>query len=359
MKLNDFIFRFKNNGLVCNAGIYRVRTFVNTAAEVYVVITELDENTSISVTNAVEVLVAELIKQQKIPVQANIIEHYPKSIGFSQSFDYVTFNQNGQPFWHSISFHHLLTRLECQKEEFDDYKKDKRVQKEIQDALNGIPKIEKFEYIEPFEITERRLAIMGNQHTKDELTSLLETYPSESELSIFLKQDMSLLAECYAYPSEEYICFAEFPVGERRADFALFTGRSRMSIYLFEIKGAQGKLCRQNHYHEFRAKIQEGRGQLIQSAAWCSQNYGKFRSFVHNVLKEVKNGRYPYRAFLGPKYRLEVDPNKDIKLNYILIAGRTNNELPDSHKRHTEDSMANLDIQTETWDSWMNKLTRE
>ena len=77
MKINDFIFRFRSNGIISNAGICRVRTFLNAACEVYVVLSELNENPSTSVTNAVELLVSELIRQQKIPVQAKILEHYP------------------------------------------------------------------------------------------------------------------------------------------------------------------------------------------------------------------------------------------------------------------------------------------
>lgn len=358
LKINDFIFRFRGNGVISNAGICRVRTFLNAACEVYVVLSELNENPSTSVTNAVELLVSELIHQQKIPAQAKILEHYPKCTWFAERFDLVTFDQHNQPSWRSVSFAFVKKALECSDAEFDDYQKDKRVQKEIQNALNGIPKIEKFEYVEPFEITERRLAILQDQHSIEDVKKLLDTYPSERELSTFIKQDMSLLAECYACPSEEYIGFAEFPVGNGRVDFALFTGRSRMNVYLIELKGAQDNLCRQNHYHEFRSSIQEGRGQLIQRAMWCNQNYEKFRLFVHQVLKEVKNGRRPYHAFLGPKYRLEVDPNKDVRICYVLIGGRTGNDLSDSQKRHAEDLAVHPDMQTETWDSWVNKLTR-
>ena len=73
MKINDFIFRFKSNGFINNSGICRVRIFTNSASEVYTVLSELDENPSTSVTNAVELLVAQLISQQKIPANAKII----------------------------------------------------------------------------------------------------------------------------------------------------------------------------------------------------------------------------------------------------------------------------------------------
>lgn len=336
-----------------------MRIFLNTCKTIDVVLTELDENPSASVTNSIELLVDQLLQQEKIPDGARILEHYPAGLLSREEFSIVNFDGEGRPSWSRISLSSALKQLGCSEGEFGDYKQDARVRKEIQDALHGIPKIERFQYTEPVEITERRLEITRNQHSKTELKKLLAKHPSERELSDFLKEDLSLLAECYAVPDEEYVCFAEFPVGEGRVDFAVFTGRSRMSVYLIEIKGARDKLCRKNHYHEFRSSVQEGRGQLLERAAWCSRNYEKFRVFTHTVLKEVKKGNRPYGAFPGPVFKLEVDPNKDIELHYILIASRTGEDLPDSQKRHMEDSALAINIRTETWDSWLYKLRRD
>lgn len=358
MKINDFIFRFRTDALIHKAGICRVRTFLNSCGELFVLLTELDENPSTSVTNAVERIVQQLLTQEKIPSQSKIIEHYPPAFYSSDHFDLVSFDPKGCPSWQPLSFFTIQQMLEPSEKEFENYKQDPRIQKEIQNAIQGIPKIQTFEYHEPVEIIERRLQIKANQHSMEKIHRFLDTDPSETMWSSFLKQDMSLLAECYAYPSEEYVCFAEFPVGNGRADFALFTGRSRMEVYLFEIKGSLSSIRRQNHYHEFRAEIQEGRGQLIARSDYCKKNYEPFRLFCHDVLAEVKKGGLPYHAFLGPRYQLQVDPNKDIYLHYILIAGRTRDDLADSQKRHMEDSSSSLDIRTETWDSWVNKLTR-
>ena len=258
-----------------------------------------------------------------------------------------------------MSFSRVLEVLECGRDEFDDYKKDERVQKEIYNALNGLPDIKRYEYTEPPQITERRLEISLNQHTKSELKALLETRPSERKLSEFLKEDLSMLGEFYSYVKDEYICFCEFPVGKGRVDFAVFTGRSRMSVYLIEIKGAQKNLCRKNHYKTFVSSVQDGRSQLNERADWIRSNYETYRKFVHTVLADVKNGKRPYNAFTSPKYKLEVDPNKDVKFFYVLIAERTQDDLTDSHKRHVEDLSSGLNIQTETWDSWCNKLERD
>ena len=56
MKITDFIFRFKTYNFFSSVGICRVRVFVNSKSEVYVMMTELDENYSTSVTNAVELI---------------------------------------------------------------------------------------------------------------------------------------------------------------------------------------------------------------------------------------------------------------------------------------------------------------
>lgn len=340
-------------------GIYRVRTFMNSKNEIYVVLSELDENPSVSVTNSIEFIVNELIYQNKIPFKSKIIEHYSSALFYSEEFDLVTFDSNMKPNWKPASFKTISEVLECSDEEFDNYRNDERVKKEIEDAILGVPKLQEFKYSEDPNITERRLEIISNQHNKDDIINLLSNNPAEQKLNKFLREDLSLIAECYANPIEEYICFAEFPVGEHRADFVLFTGRSRMNVYLIEIKGADKDLRRKNHYGEFKSSIQEGIGQLKKHSDWCSKNYEKFRKFTYSVLEEVKKGNYPHNAFLGPKYKLMVDPNKDIRLHYILIAGRTENDLNDSKKRDMEERSVSVDMQIETWDSWLNKLTRE
>ena len=359
MKLNDFIFRYWTGALTCAGGICRVRTFLGGQNQCYVVLTELDENPSTSVTNALESIVEQLQTQQKIPLLCQILEHYPRTI-FASEFDLVSFSPEGVPSWKTVSSKAVLQMLGCGEEEFGDYKKDRRVQKEIRDALLGVPKIQQFHYTEDPAVTERRLEIERSMHSLKAVKEFLSTNPSESELSAFLRQDMSLLAEVYAYPREEYICFAEFPVGRGRADFALFTGCSRMSVYLIEIKGAKQPLRRKNHYGDFRTQVQEGRAQLVERKTWCERNYEEFRTFVHRVLQSVKEeDARPYHAFAGPRYRLEVDPNKDIELHYVLLAGRTDDTLGDSQKRHQEDEAMGFSIRTETWDSWANKLRRE
>ncbi len=288
MKITDFIFRFKSYHFICPYGICRVRIFVNSKSEIFTVITELDENTSSSVTNSIEYIYNQLLEEQKISKESTILDHYPSHLWFGEEFSIVNFSENLVPQWEDISYKKVLSLLECSKSEFDNYKEDARIRKEIYDAVHGIPKIQTYQYVEPPEISERRLEITKNQHSKINIKELLDTFPDESELSAFLKKDMSVLAENYAFNEDEYICFSEFPVDTGRVDFVVFTGRSRMNVYLIEIKGANKNLCRKNHYAEFRQEIQEGRGQLIQRSAWITSNYNRYRKFVHDVYYLLK-----------------------------------------------------------------------
>lgn len=356
MKLNDFIFRFCGNWRGTE-GICRVRLFLGRDAQVYAVLTELEENPSTSVTNAVEFLYEQLCREKKIPPQAKLIEHYTRSVGWEQTFDLVTL-QDGRPDWKSVSRETVCALLDVDPSEFSD-EKDPRVREEIRRALEGTPQIHRLHFIERPEITERRLEIAMSRHSRKELCALLDRQPTERQLAAFLKEDPSFFGERYAHPQEEYICFSEFPVGDTgRVDFALFTGRSWMRVYLIELKDGRVPLRRRNHYGAFRAQIEEGREQLLRRAAWAEQNYDAFRRFVHQVRQEVEAGHRPYGAFPGPDWRLQVDPNKDVSLHLVLIGGRTTQDLEDSRARYRQDAASRFRMETETWDSWVRKLTR-
>lgn len=305
-----------------------------------------------------ESIYAQLRQAQKIPAHAKLIEHYAKSWNWFQTFDLVTLNDDGHPIWNRVPKKTVEAWLDADPTEFSD-EKDPRVQAEIRQALEGIPKINVPLLTERPEITERRLEISMAQHSRQEFRALLDRRPTERELAAFLKEDPSFFGERYASPSEEYICFSELPVGDTgRVDFALFTGRSWMRVYLIELKDGKIPLRRKNHYGAFRAQIEEGREQLLRRAAWVERNYDTFRHFVHQVRQEVEVGKRPYGAFPGPDWRLQVDLNKDISLHLVLIGGRTTHDLADSQARYREDASSRFRLETETWDSWEKKLTR-
>lgn len=359
MKITDFIFKYETaRWSIARVGICRVRIFSNSQNQIYVVLTELDENPGSSVTNTLEEILRQLLATQKIPSAAGVIDHSPSSLGLREDFSLVSTSEKGNICWQALSLSAVRKLTECAEDEFCDYKSDARVLKEISCTLNGGESVKEIVCRELPEVSERRLEILQTRRSKEELFALLESAPSERELAAFLRSDMSLLGEVYAVVGEEYICFSEFPIAGKRVDFAVFSGRSRMRVHLIEIKGAKDGLRYKDYYKGFRKTVQDCRQQLIYEKNLIDANYEACRKYVYSVLDAVKSGQRPYGAFTGPKFRLQVDPEKDVHFIYVSIAGRTVESVSDSRLRHMHDQSFGFSIQTETWDSWCEKLTR-
>lgn len=148
--------------------------------------------------------------------------------------------------------------------------------------------------------------------------SLVEKGASEQELAKLLKRDLSLLADAFAFPEEEYIVFAEFPIGTGRVDFAVFSGRSWMKVTLIEIKGADFPLVTQSGYCKLSSRSEVARSQLQQRQIVLLKQYELFRRQFHALRERVQQGERPYQALLGPAGRLEWDPNKEVE---VLLRG--------------------------------------
>src|SRR5262249_18141201 len=101
----------------------------------------------------------------------------------------------------------------------------------------------------------RRLEIEDSMIFKDELEAAVRAGATEREMQRLVRRDLSLLGEIYAEVSGEYIYFAEFAIDRGLVDFVVFTGRSRMEVFLIEIKGADFRLINRNHYAAFNARI--------------------------------------------------------------------------------------------------------
>ena len=77
-KITDFIFKYETaRWSIARVGICRVRVFLNGQNQIYVVLTELDENPGSSVTNTLEEILRQLLTAQRIPSTAGgkIKEH--------------------------------------------------------------------------------------------------------------------------------------------------------------------------------------------------------------------------------------------------------------------------------------------
>lgn len=345
MNSTDFIMEFPG-GMHPN-GLCRVRLF-NSA----VIITDLgDLNTGPSVTNAIEKIIAKLSSSSLINDSTIIFEHYEPELWFGHKFDLVTIDQNGLPIWESVEIDKVCDICGLNKSQLcsliDD---DKSLLKEIilktKEALGSKQAME-----EPKEI-------IGLKIPKQEIKYLIENHSSEREFQKILKKDLSLIAEVYADPKDEYICFSEFPINNRRADFVLFTGRSKMNIFIFEIKGADFFFSNKNGYKKLNEKISTCRHQIIENINQINtRGYDEFRQFCHDTRLKVESGESMYNSLIGLKKSLNVDPNKEIKIYGVIIGGRTRDDFYESNLRHHEEN-STQNIKIESWNSWLNKLTR-
>lgn len=146
------------------------------------------------------------------------------------------------------------------------------LQKKSIDILSIKRRIEKKRYeINPFinnrfleapEYIKREIEIQENTISKKMLKELIDANASERELDALIKKDLSLIAEIYSLPYDEYIVFSEFPIGERRVDFAIFSNRFTMGTTFIEIKGAGFNLKKRGHYDSFNAAVEEANSQI-------------------------------------------------------------------------------------------------
>lgn len=361
MKLSDFIFRFPSRGLIITESICRVRIFVSTELVTYAVLTDLgDKNPGPSVTNSVEHIREKLLEDGLITNKTHIIEHYEKSPLGNNSFDFVYFDNNNNPSWKSTSFDKISALISCNSDEFSIesletptiYNKIEVIRHTI-DPHIGEP------LHESSEVINRRADIAQNRLPHGVLTAAIENGASESKLQALIKSDLSIIGDFYSQPSEEYICFSEFPLSDGFVDFVVFSGRSRMDVTLIEIKGADYNLINGNSYEDFSAKTNQAAQQIRKRLGYIHRNYEKFREFVHNVRHTVEQGRIKYNSLIGPRGKLGVDPKKDINLHTIVIGGRSKDDIHESRLRHEYERGTSPSTRIESWDSWIKKSKRK
>ncbi|NYB73417.1 DUF4263 domain-containing protein [Sedimentibacter hydroxybenzoicus DSM 7310] len=358
MKISDFIFEFPTHSRY--PGLCRVRIFVSSEGNIVSVLTDIgDKNPSSSVTNSIESICQSLIQKGLVTDSTLFIEHYEDDVfDLSHTFDIIEFN-SGCPQWHSVGFKKVKILLSCDDEEFLCLTKDNvRLQKEIDLKRHAIDPYMDFPYEEDPIIIKRRIEIEDGKISKESLKQLVDSKANEHELQEKLKTDLSVIGETYAYFQNEYICFSEFPIGERKVDFVVFTGRSRMEVVLIEVKGADFSLVNQNNYANFSSKLEEAASQLRSHWNYIHRNYEYFRRYVHELRLTIERGGLKYNAFLGASPRLSVDSNKDIIIRNVIICGRSVDDLEESKKRHEYESNSQMSLKLETWDSLLFKIRR-
>lgn len=361
MKISDFIHRFPTACGTRQDGICRVRIFVGSNSTILALLTDLgDKNTSSSVTNSIELLCKSLLTRGAVSNQCSFIEHYEANAFRGDTFDLVTFGDSGAPHWNSIKRGDAEALLGCDARELSARTLDQpRLLNEIDRIRNEIDPFIDSPWPEAPEITKRRNNIESRMISKSLIIDLVERGVGEQELQRLLKQDLSIFAEIYADPKDEYICFSEFPIADGAVDFAVFSGRSRMDVTLIEVKGAEFHLVNQGHYDKFAGKIDEAIDQIRKRLRHVIDGIREFRAQVHRVRQNVEEGKSQYNSLLGPDGHLEVDPDKDINIRCVVIGGRTRDDYEESKKRHDVERSTHPPIRVESWDTWLRKVRRE
>lgn len=232
MKISDFIFKFKSFRMR-EDGLCRVRLFVNTQKETICVLTDIDSMSNAPYLDTVCDTVIQLLNENGYIIDCQIYILHDEC-----DASMVVIDEHGNEQRH-LSKKQIETLTDCDENEFvkksvDELSTRRQIEKkryEINPFINN-------QYLKTSEYIKRKIEIQENAISKKQLKELIDAGVSEWELDALIKKDLSLIAEIYSYPNDEYIVFSEFPVGERRVDFVIFSGRSTMDVTFIEIKGA-------------------------------------------------------------------------------------------------------------------------
>jgi hypothetical protein len=200
----------------------------------------------------------------------------------NHTFDIVTFDQDMLPSWESSTIEQVCERLKIDEDEITKLvEDDKKLMKEI---------ITQTQLILNHREILRESKKKNYKIYKEEIKTLIENHAQERELQAMLKNDLSLLAEVYADPKDEYICFSEFPIGQRKVDFVLFTGRSKMCVFIIEVKGANFFFTNKGAYKKINEKITTCRHQIIEGISELrGQYYDEFGSHFNKNISNQKS----------------------------------------------------------------------
>ncbi|WJE23226.1 DUF4263 domain-containing protein (plasmid) [Bacillus cereus] len=116
-------------------------------------------------------------------------------------------------------------------------------------------------------------------------------------------------------------------------------------------------LVNRGSYSNFSSKVKEAAGQLRNRLGYIDRNYEEFRKKAHKIRETVESGQNMHNALIGTQGG-QVDPNKDINIYPVLIAGRTVDDLSESKKRQDYENNTKPSLKVETWDTWIKKLKR-
>lgn len=361
MKISDFAFRFPTCGLTRRDAICRARLFLVPNNKIAVLLTDVgSKNTGSSVTNSVETIYQTLLKRGHITDNAIVIEHYDDSTCNGATCDLVTFDVDFTPNWKKIAIQEAAKILQCDEKELTSKTSENvnfmrevdRIRLEIDPQIDN-------PILESPAILKRRALIEEGMIVKNDLLNLVQSGSTEQTIQKLIDSDLSIIAEIYAKPEEEYIVFSQFPLNNGFVDYAIFSGRSRMDITLIEIKGADFNFANQTGYENISQKINEAAQQLRGRIGYTHRNYEIFRENAHKTRANAENGSSTRSHLIGPITPLQVDPNKDVNIYGVVIGGRCIDDLYESKIRHEYETQSTPKVRVESWDSWTRKVRRK
>ncbi|WLD69614.1 DUF4263 domain-containing protein [Pseudomonas sp. OVF7] len=359
MKVIDFVHNYPDGFGGLDRGMCRVRSFVTDAGTV-VLLTELDrKNDGMSVSNAIERIIPDLQKLGIVLGVAIYIDHDERKDPLDDRFEIVSLSSLRGAQWKSISRPAALELLGCEPEELDERSEQNHriIYRADQLRYSRDPFIDS-PWQQSQSTIKRRLEIAESMVSRAEIEELIEAGAGEREIQRLLKRDLSIFGEAYAKPDDEYICFAEFPVGDGQVDFVVFTGRSRMDVILIEVKGANFNLLNADHYKAFNHKVNQAAAQIRDRISHIYKGGSSFRDHVHSLRERAESGEQVHSVFVGPYGRLQVDPQKEINIRTVLIGGRTVDDRLESDKRYAFEREMVPPIRVESWDTWVRRLQR-
>ncbi|KAB7632977.1 Shedu immune nuclease family protein [Stenotrophomonas rhizophila] len=357
MKIVDTVYDYADGRHHLTRGMCRVRVFASENGPA-VLLTDLGEmNDGASVTNAARRIMEGVVETGLATAPCAFIEHYENKSSAEDTFDLLTAPPNVQ--WKSISSSAALEILGCGPDELGNRSdSNRRIAASAETLRLRRDRFADSPFPEPPKVISRKAQIRNRMISRSDVQKLVDAGSGERELQRLIKSDLSIIAEAFSAPSDEYICFSEMPIADGQVDFAVFTSRSRMDVILIEVKGAEFNLVNSNGYREFNHKVLEAAGQLRHRLGLIYRDLDVFRENLHQIRANAEKGSPLFGAFLGPRVPLEVDPCKDINIRTVIIGGRTQDDAAESRKRHDFERGTSPAIRLESWDTWLRRLQR-
>lgn len=353
MKISDFIFKFKTYRMR-EDGLCRVRFFINNQREIICVLTDIDDMSNAPYLDSICDTVINLLYENGHLLKCDCFVLHDE---FDNSMAIIEKNGNiNKP----ISKRELELLTECEEQEFA-YKSMKiaEIRNQIEKKRYEINPFINNRYLQSPSYIKHAIEIQENAVSKKMLKALIDEGAVERELDNLIKKDLSLIGEIYGHPHDEYIVFSEFPLGDKRVDFAIFSSRSSMNVTFIEIKGADFNLKKRGHYDNLNSKIEEANSQIRNHRKYIYNDYETFRKEMHRIREKAEAGENIYNAFLSPKGELQVDPNKNVNIRFVIVAGRTSeNDIEESDLRY-QFGREHTDVELFSWDSWIRRLRRD